>query len=355
VSGRTPLIAVDASPAARAVHTGTERFTAEVCRRLPAEMPEARFVFYAPWPGAAPGIDLTVLRAPRLWSQARLPAQLWRSRPDLLFVPAHAVPFLAPGAALTVVHGLEFERFPSAYGPADLAYLRVTTRWAERRCRRLLTVSEASKRDLVELHGVPPGQVTVAHPGGGAPRLHLTEPEARRRLTALGVDRPFALHVGRVEARKNQLTALAAVEQLPELQFVAAGPVRDPDLAARLRRSGRCRVLGSVAQTDLEALYAHAEVLLFPSLYEGFGFPILEAMERGLPVVTAAVSSLPEVGGSAAEYAEDPMDPEALAAALERALSRRQELAGLGRDQAALFTWERTVSSIASVMRALVE
>src|SRR6266540_3698123 len=127
-------VAVDANPVARPAHTGTEVYAREVAGRLPAAAPDLRFVLYASRPGDVEGCDLTVLPGRRLWSQGRLCRELWLSGPDLFFAPAHVVPFLAPGRTLTVVHDLAFERFPGAYRPAALAYLRLTTRWAERRC-----------------------------------------------------------------------------------------------------------------------------------------------------------------------------------------------------------------------------
>lgn len=348
-------VAVDANPAARAVHTGTEVYAREVALRLPAAAPELRFRFYAARPGDVAGLDLTVLPGRRLWSQLRLPRELWRRRPDLFFAPSHVVPFLAPGPALTVIHDLAFERYPAAYGRSALAYLRLTTRWAERRCRRLLTVSQATARDLAELHRVDLARVAVVPPGGGEPPTCSPSPEvALRRVVALGVDRPFVLHVGRVETRKNQLTALEAVERLPDLLLVLAGPVADRGLAARLATSRRCRLLGRVSTADLEALYAQAQALVFPSLYEGFGIPVLEAMRRGLPVVTTAVSSLPEVGGEAAVYVDEPRDAMALATAIDRALTERGRLRRLGLEQAARFTWDRTAAGVASVIRELL-
>ena len=132
---RSPsVVAVDASPATRPVVTGTETFARELARRLPSAAPELAFRFYAARPGQVDGLDLTVLPGRRLWSQLRLPFELAQRPPDLFFAPSHVVPFLARGRALTVVHDLAFERYPEAYPPAARAYLRVTTRWAERRC-----------------------------------------------------------------------------------------------------------------------------------------------------------------------------------------------------------------------------
>lgn len=346
-------VAVDASPAARAVQTGTEVYAREVARRLPGAASELRFVFYASRPGDVPGIDFTVLPGTRLWSQLQLPRELWHRRHDLLFVPSHVVPFLTPGPALTVVHDLAFERYPAAYSQAARQYLRLTTRWAERRCPRLLTVSQSTADDLVELHGVSPDRVTVVPLGGGEPACPGTPDAFRGRLVQLGIDRPFALNVGRVEPRKNQVTALRAIERRADMLLVCAGPVIDTEMAARLR-SPRCRLLGPVAETDLDALYTCAEALVFPSLYEGFGLPVLEAMRRGLPVVTAAVSSLPEVGGEAALYVNDPCDAEELAAAIDRALGDRLRLRDMGIAQASKFTWDRTAAGVAGVIRELV-
>lgn len=347
-------VAVDANPAARPVQTGTEVYAREVARRLPGAASELRFVFYASRPGDVPGIDFTVLPGTRLWSQLRLPGELWRRRHDLLFAPSHVVPFLAPGRALTVVHDVAFERYPAAYSHAARQYLRLTTRWAERRCRRLLTVSQSTADDLVELHGVSPDQLTVVPLGGGEPpACPATPDELRERLVQLGIDRPFALHVGRVEPRKNQVTALRAIERRADMLLVCAGPVVDTEVAARLH-SPHCRLLGPVPEADLDALYACAEALVFPSLYEGFGLPVLEAMRRGLPVVTAAVSSLPEVGGDAAVYVADPCDAEELAAAIERALGDRLRLRKMGIAQASKFTWDQTAAGVAGVIRELV-
>src|SRR5262249_58822649 len=170
-----------------------------------------------------------------------------------------------------------------------------------------------------ELGGVSPDGLTVVRLGGGEPPLCRSTPDAsKERLVRLGIDRPFALNVGRVESRKNQVTALRAIERLADLLLVCAGPVADTKVAAQLQ-SPCCRMLGPVAEGDLDLLYNCAEALVFPSLYEGFGLPVLEAMRRGLPGGTAAVSSPPEVGGDGAGSAGDPSGAGALAPARSRA------------------------------------
>ncbi|HKW73324.1 MAG TPA: glycosyltransferase family 1 protein [Candidatus Dormibacteraeota bacterium] len=344
-------VAVDLNPATRKVFTGTELFTREVCSRLPHLLPEVRWRFYASRPKSGLGVDPVVLPFPRLWSQVRLPIALAGERPDMLFVPAHVVPFAWPGRVLTVVHDLAFERFPSAYTLADRAYLQLTTRWAVARSRLLIAVSDSTRRDLVDRYGVAPDRVRVV-PLGISPPAVAAAPASR--LTELGVDGNFVLQVGRVEPRKNQSAALAAVEKLDGVTLVVAGPESDRLLSARLRASTRCRVVGSVDQPTLELLYDRAQAVVVPSLYEGFGLPVLEAMARGKVVVAAMASSLPEVGGDAALYFHDAADPDELARVIEVALgdkSLRAELQNAGRARAAMFTWDKTAAGVAAVIQ----
>lgn len=271
-------------------------------------------------------------------------------------MPGHVVPFATPGNVLTVVHDLAFERFPDAYPPAQRSYLRLTTRWAERRSSLLLAVSESTRRDLIDMHGVDPGRVRVIHPGGGEEPL-VPAGGNDGRLEAMGIEGPFVLTVGRIEPRKNQLAALAAVERLDGLRLVSAGAVRDRRMGDRLADSKRCRLLGPVSPADLEVLYSGATALVVPSLYEGFGLPLLEAFRRGLPVVCGRVSSLPEVAGDAAELVDDPSDPAELASAILRVSSdaaRRAELLERGRRRAALYSWDHCATEVLSAIRSLL-
>jgi glycosyltransferase involved in cell wall biosynthesis len=354
ITKRPKTIAVDLNPATRAVMTGTEVYTKEVCSRLPATAPELSWRFFASRPRAGIGLDVEVLPFRRLWSQVRLPIALAAERPDLLFVPAHAIPFAWPGKALTVVHDLAFERHPHAYSAAERAYLSLTTRWATLRCQLLIAVSESTKADLVSAYGVRPERIRVVPLGAAEPAV---APAPLSRLAELGLNGSFVLQVGRIETRKNQAAALAAVERLDGVTLAVAGPETDPALTAKLRASSHCRVLGRVDQPTLELLYKRASAVVVPSLYEGFGLPVLEAMARGKVVVAAKASSLPEVGGDAALYFHDAADSEQLARVLEIALGDNKLRTSLGRAaraRARKFTWDRTAAGVAGVIRELV-
>jgi glycosyltransferase involved in cell wall biosynthesis len=348
-------VAVDVNPATREIATGTEVYTRELCTRLPAVAPEIDWRFFASRARSGLGLDVTVLPFRRLWSQVRLPAALAGARPDLLFIPAHSIPFAWPGRALTVVHDLAFERHPEAYSRSERALLKLTTRWAAARCPVLITVSDSTRSDLADLYGVDPSRVRVVPNGGGEPAPDRTAPASR--LRELGLDGDFVLQVGRIEPRKNQLAALVAIERLPGVTLAVAGPERDGAMVAKLRSSPRSRVLGLVDRPTLELLYKSARAVVVPSLYEGFGMPVLEAMARGQVVVASNRSSLPEVGGDAALYVDDPNDDAALAAALDQAMREgpaREALVRKARARARLFTWDRCAAGVAAVVREVI-
>ena len=341
---------MDINPATREVITGTERYTREVSARLPGLAPDLDWKFFASRPKAGLGVDVTVIPFRRMWSQVRLPIELAGVRPDLLFVPGHSVPFAWTGRALAVIHDLAFERHPEAYGTAARLHLQLTTRWAVNRCRLLIAVSESTRDDLVNLYGADPKRIRVVPNGGGEePRV---QPASMSRLAELGLTGDFILQVGRVEVRKNQVASVAAVERVPGMILAIAGPEADSALASRLKKSPSVRVLGRVDQPTLELLYRTAKAVLVPSLYEGFGIPVLEAMSRGQVVVAARTSSLPEVGGDAILYVDDPSDADAFASVLKSIGDgkARTEMTRRAIARAREFTWDRCAAGVAAVV-----
>lgn len=276
------------------------------------------------------------LRAHR-WEQLTLPRALRRREVDVFHTPAGQPPLLADVPLVTTVHDISPVAHPEWFSRPYAALYRVLTPLAVRASDRLVAVSQFTRDELDDRYGVG-GKTVAVHNG-------VTPPDA----DAVPVDGlspgGFLLFVGAANPRKNLSTTLAAyrryrerVADPPALALVgperSAFDDRDHDLP------DGARALGYVADAELSWLYRRAAALVYPSLYEGFGLPILEAMSVGTPVVTADRGAMAEVAGDAACLA-DPRDPAALAAAFERCLADADALADRGRERAAEFTWER--------------
>ena len=297
----------------------------------------------------------------RLWTHWRLSQEMIRRPPDVLFVPAHVVPLAHPRTVVTV-HDLGFLHHPESHPRGQRRMLDLTTRWSVHAAHNIIAISESTRRDLSGAYGVPSSKVTVI-PHGTEPckEIHLRElEEARSRL---GLPERFVLTVGTVQPRKNLPRLVEAMSQvveagLPHTLVIAgkAGWMADDVRAAisRADRHSRVVTLGYVSVTDLQVLYALAEVFALPSLYEGFGLPALDALAAGLPTVLSDRSALPEIGGAAAIYA-NPMDAAEIGRALVGVLTDadlRERLRRLGPIQAKRFTWEAAATSTLAVLRS---
>ena len=357
-------IGIDASRAALARRTGTERYARELIRALLAAGSRHTFTLYfrgAPpagaFPGAFPAPKQRVIPFPRLWTHIRLSLELLaRPRPDVLFVPAHVLPLVHPLPSVVTVHDLGYRYFPGAHPLGQRLYLDWSTRFSARAATRVIADSLATRGDLARFYGIPPEKVTVVYPGRDE-SLAPADPAAVRARCNLPED--YLLHVGTLQPRKNLIRLIQAVEALrprwPALSLVLAGRrgwLAEPILALARQHADFVRLLDYVPEADLAGLYSGARAFVFPSLYEGFGFPVLEAMAGGTPVICANTSSLPEVAGEAALLV-DPASTADLAGAIERVLAEpvlRAELSAKGRLQAQRFSWQRAAAETLAVL-----
>jgi alpha-1,3-rhamnosyl/mannosyltransferase len=249
------------------------------------------------------------------------------------------------------VHDMTCWLTPEFHSPANV---RADADYAEsvlKRAHALIAVSENSRRDAIRVLGIPENRIVAIHPGVASHYFDVPPAEVARVREKLQLDRPYVLSLGTIEPRKNTDRLLAAwAEMRKELrerfELVFAGPLGwasdSTKLALREGPQHGMRYLGYVAESNLAGLTAGAVTLAYPSLYEGFGFPVAQAMACGVPVVTSAMSSLPEVAGDGAEFA-DPKSVSSIRQALEKVLEsedRRRELACRGRKQAENYRWE---------------
>jgi glycosyltransferase involved in cell wall biosynthesis len=297
------------------------------------------------------------------WEQLALPRQLAKAMPDLLHGLAYALPVGWGGPSVVTIYDLSFLRYAAAFKTANRIYLTATTRATVRRARRVLTISEHARRDIVRLLNVPEQRVDVTYPAA----------EERYRLAPADTiaafkhehDLPeaFIFAVGTLEPRKNLVGLLHAYARLrrprPPL-YVAGGagwrfsPIFDT--VQLLGLVDDVHFLGFVPEDELPLWYNAARLFAFPSLYEGFGLPVLEAMACGTPVISSTAASLPEVAGSAAILVP-PEDTSKLADEMQRVLDDpqlRMEMRAAGRIQSSRFSWRTmTDQTVASYERAI--
>lgn len=300
----------------------------------------------------------------RLSLRYELPRLEWLTRFDVLWAPNFVPPPTRSRGLVLTVHDLAFRRFPETSPMATRNWLRRLD-VALRSAAHVIVVSEATRRDLLELYRVPEDRVTVIHHGLDERIRPAPQAEVERVRRTYGIDGPYLAFIGGIEPRKNLprlVRAFARLDDPPTLVLAGASVPWNPEgrdeLGATLRElppTVRRRVVlpGYLGQEDKVPLLTGAEALVFPSLYEGFGFPVLEAMACGTPVLTSSVSSLPEVAGDAAVLV-DPRDEEEIAAGMRRLLEDgelRTRLVEAGSRRVEGFTWAASARAHAEVFR----
>jgi glycosyltransferase involved in cell wall biosynthesis len=357
---------------------GTETYVRQLVPELGRAAPGDTFVLYLAREAAATPWDLpgnvrvaaapvsSVSRVQRLgWELTGLAVQARRDGVDLLHSLGTTTPLASPMPRMVTVHDLIFEHYPEAFPGIRTPVLRNLLPRMLRRATRVVTDSEATRRDVVGLYGVARDAVDVVHLGPGRPTIALYDDETWGLRAAASVEQPYVLSVATSQPHKNLLRLVEAFAQVrarsPEIRLVLVGGAgqAQAELAASASSAGVADAVtftGWIDDRTLDAIYAGAEVFAYPSLCEGFGLPLLEAMERGVPVLSSRATSLPEVGGDAVEYVDATKVSE-LATGLQRLLgdpSRRAELVAAGLRQHARFTWRRcALETLASYDRAL--
>ncbi len=309
------------------------------------------------WPGA-----VEVRASPfSLSQQWRVPAALLRSHDSLYHSPYYLMPYFPGVPTLLTVYDVIPLRFPEHSTARARLLFRLTTKLALHASEHVIAISEATKQDYVRFFGVPPERIT-AIPLAASDRFRprpLEEVESLRRK--YGLPDRFFLYLGSNKPHKNLVRLVEAWARVAsdEVALVVAGAwiPRYPEPKQAAERLGvPVRWLGPVPEDDLPALYSAAEAFVFPSLYEGFGLPVLEAMACGVPVACSNTSSLPEVAGDAALYF-DPESVDSISEALRRLLldtELRVTLRGWGLERAREFSWDQTAEKTLEVYRSVL-
>jgi glycosyltransferase involved in cell wall biosynthesis len=349
------LIGVDASRITRPRRTGTENYSLHVLRHLLEADQENAYRLYlsAPLPPALLQIGARtsqkLIRLPRLWTQIGLSREMLADPPDVLFVPSHVLPLVSPRKSVVVVYDVGHRFFPRAHGVFEWLYVEWAIRRHVRTAARLLTISEASKRDLVRLYGADPDRIDVAYPAVEPRFRPAAAKDIERVRTRYSLPEQYVLHLGTIKPRKNlpRLVHAFAQADLPRhTQLVLGGMTTFGEAAVEraITETGirkRLQRLAYVPDEDLPALYSGAACVAIVSLYEGFGMPALEALACGAPLVIGNRGSLPEIAADAG-VCVDPLRVGSIASGLTRVFgdSRlRDDLRQRGPRRAAQFDW----------------
>lgn len=354
---------------------GTRVYLLELLRRFGAISESDRFLIchrdsFNPElaPPSFPHYDFRVLPGERMWMQTAFAKALFDIRPDRAFIPLQAVPVATPEGTeiIATVHDLAFRHFPKTFPTSSRAKLNLLLGVTVRKASRIIAVSEATKFDLIRFFpDFPSSRIRVIHHGVNAD-FFAAEPPENERDALLGhyglTSGSYILYVGAIQPRKNLVRLVSAFESAklhhPDMKLVIVGEKAwlSDSIIDRMNRSPFAEDIvrtGKALFRELPVWYRNARLFAFPSLYEGFGLPVLEAFASGTPVLLGNASSLPEVGGEAALYA-DPYSESDIAGKLSLLWADdalREDLRKKGLERVKLFSWDRCVEETLDCIR----
>jgi len=365
------IIGIDGNEANIEKKVGVGRYAYEVLSQL-ANFPIAncKFVIYLkdkPLPDLPKEADwwkYEVFGPKKLWTQVGLPLRLWWERftgkaPDVFFTPSHYAPRFSPCPRVISIMDLSYLHFPEMFRKQDLYQLKNWTAYSVRKAVKILTISKASKDDIIEYYKVPREKVVVTYPGSMT-NIKYQISNIKKIKEKYKIKGDYILSVGTIQPRKNYPRLIEAFSKLVSsrkykiLSLVIVGKkgwMWEETLAApkKIGVEGKVKFLNYVPDEDLPALYKGATCFVLVSLYEGFGIPVLEAMNYGCPVVVSNISSLPEVVDKAGILV-DPMEVNDIAEGIKKAIENREELIKKGYKQGAKFSWEKTARKTLKVL-----
>lgn len=367
------LIGIDASRAFLPNRTGTENYSYQLIRALTEIDRYNQYHLYTRFPVSQPSLDFALpenfiivnIDRKKLWTQVGLAREVFFHPPDVLFIPAHTLPLIRRPGLKTVVtiHDLGYEFLPQYHQFPHKLYLNKSTEYAVKFANRLIAVSKATRTDLIQKLNCPKDKITVVYESFDQDRYYpLPEKKISKTLKKLQIDKPYILFVGTIQPRKNITRLIEAFsllsDKFPRLTLIIAGNkgwMYDEIFAApkKLGIEKRVKFIGYTTENDLLELYNHAACFCLPSLFEGFGLPLLEAMACGCPVIASRISSMPEVVGGAGLLV-DPYNTKDIAIKIEQMIENDVLRSGLKKRallQAKKFSWEKTANETLEVLK----
>lgn len=302
-----------------------------------------------------------IFRSKKLWTLFGLSKKLSKNyeKLDVFFSPTHYLPFSVPMKSVIAILDVSYLHFPELFSKKDLYMLKLWGKFSIKKASKIITISQTSRNDIIKSYGVPESRVEVVYPG-----IKLVDGSSltSQGMEKFGISKKYILFVGTLQPRKNVERLIEAFSKLKraDLELVIVGRkgwmyqdiLNAPE---KFDVADRVKFIHDASDQDLPNLYKNAEIFVLPSLYEGFGLPVLEAMQYGVPVITSNVSSLPEAGGDAALYV-DPKSAKDITEKMEKLLSDeslRNEMIAKGKKQAAKFSWEKAAKQTLSVLEGV--
>lgn len=315
------------------------------------------------WPKESEYWRYRIVKPSKLWTQIGLPLDLYmhKPRPNVFFSPTHYAPRLSPVPTVVSIMDLSYLHYPEMFKKNDLYQLKHWTSYSVKNAAKVITISKSSKDDIIKLYSLPDSKVEVVYPGIKKTSRIMSHESFEELKKKYEIDGNYILFVGTLQPRKNIVRLIEAFSKVKksindtELIIIGKKGWMYEEILACPKKLGikkNVKFLDFVSDEDLPMFYKFAQCFVLPSLYEGFGLPVLEAMSNGCPVIVSNVSSLPEAGGDAALYV-DPTNVEDISEKLIKVLTDeklKEKMIKKGYEQVKKFSWEKSAKEVLDIL-----
>jgi len=355
-------IGIDASRATQSFKRGPEQYSFYLIKALAEIDPKNQYLLYSPRSSdeeladLPPNFSWKIIPFPRLWTQIRLSLKMLKEPPDVLFIPSHVVPIFHPKKTVLTIHDLGYKYVPEVYTPFARFYENFSLKFLVKKATKIITPTEATKQDLIKFTGIDPAKIVVIY--------HGFDQKLYKPSTAEKSSFSYILFLGRLEQKKNLIGLIKAFEILRQDNKIQHKLVLigQPGYQYQKIKQAILNLPPAIQKDVLELGYLpakevafwmrKADVFVFPSFFEGFGIPVLEAMASGIPIVASNIPALAEIGSNTA-FLVNPNDPKEIALGIKRVIldqKLREDLIKKGLKWASQFSWEKCAKETLAVL-----